>query len=134
MAFITPKTNWTENDYFNYYDYNRIKNNIEYLAQQFDPPVMIMDMGEDKTVRDFFYADEMTRIQTNLGFLCTRLNLAYEGKIYSPEGPVMFYWELNQMEQLIADIAFEIDPDMGYAIDATGVRAVDSNNIRARAM
>ena len=29
-----PKTDWTVNDYFNYTDYNRIKNNIAYLREQ----------------------------------------------------------------------------------------------------
>ncbi len=32
MAWITPKTNWVDGDYFNLNpDYNRIKGNIEYL-------------------------------------------------------------------------------------------------------
>ena len=32
MAWITPKTNWVDGDYFNLDpDYNRIKGNIEYL-------------------------------------------------------------------------------------------------------
>ncbi len=32
MAWITPKTNWADGDYFNLNpDYNRIKGNIEYL-------------------------------------------------------------------------------------------------------
>lgn len=33
MAWITPKTNWVDGDYFNLDpDYNRIKGNIEYLV------------------------------------------------------------------------------------------------------
>ena len=32
MAWVTPKTNWVDGDYFNLNpDYNRIKGNIEYL-------------------------------------------------------------------------------------------------------
>lgn len=31
MAWITPKTNWINGDYFNISDYSRIKGNIEYL-------------------------------------------------------------------------------------------------------
>ena len=32
MAWVTPKTNWVDGDYFNINpDYNRIKGNIEYL-------------------------------------------------------------------------------------------------------
>ena len=46
----TPKTNWTINDRFNFVDYNRIKNNLEYLhekAYKLWKPFEIEDMGED---------------------------------------------------------------------------------------
>lgn len=34
MAWVTPKTNWVDGDYFNRDpDYNRIKGNIEYLVE-----------------------------------------------------------------------------------------------------
>ena len=34
MAWVTPKTNWVNGDYFNLDpDYNRIKGNIEYLVE-----------------------------------------------------------------------------------------------------
>lgn len=37
MAWITPKTNWVDGDYFNLNpDYNRIKGNIEYLIALHD--------------------------------------------------------------------------------------------------
>lgn len=45
-----PKTNWTVNDRFNFEDYNRIKNNFEYLyeeAFQLWKPFEIEDMGND---------------------------------------------------------------------------------------
>ncbi len=32
MSWITPKTNWINDDYFNLTDYERIKGNIEYLS------------------------------------------------------------------------------------------------------
>lgn len=31
MAWITPKINWVSTDYINVVDYNRIKNNVEYI-------------------------------------------------------------------------------------------------------
>ena len=34
MAWINPKTDWTKNDRFNYSDYNRIKNNLNYLHEK----------------------------------------------------------------------------------------------------
>lgn len=32
MPWITPKTNWTRNDFENIEDFNRQKNNVEYIA------------------------------------------------------------------------------------------------------
>lgn len=46
----TPKTSWTINDRFNFADYNRIKNNLEYLheeAYELWKPFEIEDMGND---------------------------------------------------------------------------------------
>lgn len=34
MAWETPKTNWRATDYFNLNDWNRIKNNLVYLADE----------------------------------------------------------------------------------------------------
>lgn len=31
MSWITPKTNWVKTDYINYTDYNRWKNNVEFI-------------------------------------------------------------------------------------------------------
>lgn len=45
-----PKVNWTPNDRFNYVDYNRIKNNLQWLyekAVELYKPFPIADMGED---------------------------------------------------------------------------------------
>lgn len=45
-----PKTNWTINDRFNYVDYNRIKNNIQWLyekAVELYKQFNIADMGDD---------------------------------------------------------------------------------------
>lgn len=46
----TSKTNWMPTDRFNFVDYNRIKNNLEYLheeAVELWKPFEIDDMGED---------------------------------------------------------------------------------------
>ena len=56
-----PKTDWSESDYFNYEDYNRIKNNIAYLqgvALTLYADVSMKEMGSDKAS----YAD----LRTNL--------------------------------------------------------------------
>ena len=76
MQWITPKTDWTPTidaqgkytgDYLNIEDYNRIKNNIEFLAhtaKQFWP-VKVKAMP-DKEYQEYPYADEINQISDNL--------------------------------------------------------------------
>lgn len=65
-----PKTNWVSTDYVNYSDYNRIKNNIEYLLElslELFPDFTFEDMGEDKnSYSQYPYADEFTALENNL--------------------------------------------------------------------
>lgn len=65
-----PKTDWKVTDYFNYVDYNRIKNNIDHIhsmALDMYLPFLWADMGDDKTsYSDFPYADEFNAIEENL--------------------------------------------------------------------
>lgn len=83
MAWTTPKTNWSgassaagySGDFFDYRDFNRIKNNIAYIfsiidnlsncAQvisaartQYPSKYVLIDGDSDRTVTDFVYADE----------------------------------------------------------------------------
>lgn len=65
-----PKTDWVSTDYFNYTDYNRIKNNIAYLRElaltiYVDFP--FEDMGVDKvSYTEYPYADEFNAMENNL--------------------------------------------------------------------
>lgn len=65
-----PKTDWTVNDYFNYTDYNRIKNNIAYLREQALKLYInfpFTEMGVDKEgYSDFPYAEEFNAMEDNL--------------------------------------------------------------------
>ena len=48
----TPKTDWKATDRFNFEDYNRIKNNLQWLhdkVEELYKPFEIQDMGEDIT-------------------------------------------------------------------------------------
>lgn len=68
--WTTPKTDWSSTDYFNLTDYNRIKNNIDYLREKaldlyIDFP--FEDMGVDKTsYAQYPYADEFNALEDNL--------------------------------------------------------------------
>ena len=84
-----PKTNWTDTDYFNYTDYNRIKNNIEHLRS------LSLDL-----YLDFPYADEFNVMENNLesmknntfGFYFTDKKQWYDNQ------PTPNYEDLNRIE------------------------------------
>lgn len=68
--WTNPKTDWVSTDFFNLSDYNRIKNNIDYLREKalelyIDFP--FEDMGVDKTsYAQYPYADEFNALEDNL--------------------------------------------------------------------
>lgn len=78
MAWQTPKTDWygatdSEGNYtgdrFNASDFNRIKNNLDYLrdlASRLYDEFSIVSLGEDRTPKDYFYADEINQLEENL--------------------------------------------------------------------
>ena len=78
MSWSTPKTDWNgetvdgvyTGDRFNAVDFNRIKNNLEYLRElaiKMYNEFAIQSVGSDKTVKDYFYADEINALEGNTG-------------------------------------------------------------------
>lgn len=107
--WITPKTNWLKNDYFNAEDFNRIKNNLIYLRElaiKLYKEFEIQQVSEDKTYKDYFYADEINLLESNLEKINQNtLNIIYgEKTIYMDNGNTMTYIELNRMESAIFDL------------------------------
>lgn len=106
-----PKTDWSANyidgvyegDYFNVEDYNRIKNNLNHLntlAQVLYPKFSIADMGEDKQVGDYFYADEINMFEDNLRTInihTVNLNIGITPR-YLPDEGIMTFSDLNRLE------------------------------------
>lgn len=77
MAWSTPKTDWSGEfvdgvyvgDRFNAVDFNRIKNNLVYLrelAVKMYDEFTIQSLGTDRTPADYFYADEINKMEQNL--------------------------------------------------------------------
>lgn len=105
-----PKTDWTKDDKFNISDYNRIKNNLEYvraiaitLYLSFD----LEDMGEDKELfTDYFYASEFNTIEQNLELLNQKVFTQDIGKTttFYDNGVFIQYNELNRIESAILKI------------------------------
>ncbi len=110
----TPKTDWawtseTEGDFFECTDYNRIKNNIEYLrelAQQIYLPFSIIDMGNDKTRSDYPYADEINNISDNLEIIVANTYPVSIGQktTYEDNGQFIGYADLNRIESACLNI------------------------------
>lgn len=118
MEWITPKTDWYgytdgngdyQGDRFNAEDYNRIKNNIQFLRDlavkmyiDFD----IVNMGADKGYADYPYADEINLIESNLDAVASHtLQKSYGTRqIFTDNGAFIDFTELNRIESASLDL------------------------------
>lgn len=113
----TPKTDWNgyedgngdyHGDRFNAEDYNRIKNNIQFLRdlavkmyENFDVVHM-----EDKGEEEYPYADEINTIEDNLDTVAaSTFHKNYgEKQVYVSNGAFIEFGELNRIESASLDI------------------------------
>jgi len=116
-VWSTPKTNWHGEivngvyvgDRFNFADFNRIKNNLDYLrdlAIAMYEEFSIAFVSEDKGVADYFYADEINQIEQNLITINANTLKGSYGTppTYTDNGKTMNYTELNRMESAMLDL------------------------------
>ena len=109
MEWITPKTDWAAStdesgkytgDYFNITDYNRIKNNIEFLgavAHQFWP-VFVRAMP-DRNYQEYPYADEINILSENLEAINKYVGCDIGEKTeYADDGAFIGFADLNRIE------------------------------------
>lgn len=118
MAWQTPKTDWyggvdVNGDYigdrFNATDYNRIKNNLIFLRElaiTMYETFNIQTVSTDKTTADFFYADEINKMEENLDTINQNtLNRSYgTAPVFTANGNTPVYTELNRLEGAILDL------------------------------
>lgn len=118
MAWETPKTDWYgytdpdgtyTGDRFNATDFNRIKNNIAHLREMaigLHKGFSIVSLGGDRTVRDYFYADEINQLEENLNTVnMSTLRIDYGGiPEFEPNGYTMGFSDLNRLEGAILDL------------------------------
>mgnify|MGYP001435325268 FL=1 len=117
MAWSTPKTDWIGEtvdgvyigDRFNAVDFNRIKNNLEYLRElaiKMYEEFSIQSLGSDRTPKDFFYADEINALEDNLKTINNNsLKRSYGNvPVYVDNGNTMDFKELNRLESAILDL------------------------------
>lgn len=117
MAWVQPKTDWHcdiidgvyNGDRFNASDYNRIKNNIYHLhtlALSLYKSFNIQPDGGDKQVGEYFYADEINKLESNLDTINNNtLNRQYGSTpTYVDNGNTFDFNELNRLESAILDL------------------------------
>jgi len=122
----TPKVNWKPTDRFNYWDYNRIKRNLEYLhelAVSLYKQFSISDMGEDMDAgladgiyvsspyELFFHADQFNLFEKNLEIINKNVLIQNFGQFqtFYPNGAFIQWDELNRIENAILSIKTLLD-------------------------
>lgn len=109
MEWLEPKTDWQASedepgnytgDYFNIEDYNRIKNNIEFLgslAHQYWP-VFVKAMP-DHSYEEYPYAEEVNTLADNLEKINQYIGcIIGEKTTYVANGAFIGYADLNRLE------------------------------------
>lgn len=118
MAWTNPKTNWYGSsdsdgnytgDRFNAADFNRIKNNLDYLRElaiKLYEEFALVSLGADRTPEDYFYADEINQLEANLNTVNNNtLKRSYgNAPTYADNGNTMDFEELNRLEGAILDL------------------------------
>lgn len=115
--WTTPKTDWSGEfidgvyvgDKFNAADFNRIKNNLAYLyelAVKIYEDFTIHSLGSDRTPIDYFYADEINKLEENLETINSNSLKGSYGKtpVYADNGKIMDFKELNRIESASLDL------------------------------
>lgn len=114
----TPKTDWTGTttssgeyvgDRFNAADFNRIKNNLDFLRElaiKLYEEFSIVSLGDDRTPKDYFYADEINQLEENLNTInANTLKRQYgAAPSYIANGLTMDFAELNRLEGAMLDL------------------------------
>lgn len=74
MAWITPITNWTSADYYNFYDLNRVENNINetrlYLVS-LGYVMPTLTINTSRTATSYDLTSSINRIESNLDLIRT---------------------------------------------------------------
>lgn len=115
MAWTEPKTDWSLNDFFNLSDFNRIKNNLNYLheeSQKIWGDYQIADMGADLTDYTAFWEVALfNAIEDNLETINRHMLNATIGnkQTFYPNGKFIGYAELNRIESATVTLKATID-------------------------
>lgn len=115
MAWSTPKTNWTATDSFNIADYNRIKNNLQYLHDESESiygEYDIIDMGSDiSSYAGYWDVTKFNAFEQNLNTINEHMIDANIGQpmTFYPNGVFIGFAELNRIENATLTLKATID-------------------------
>lgn len=115
MAWSTPKTNWIATDSFNINDFNRIKNNLEYLHDESEiiyGEYDITDMGADiSSYAGFWDVSKFNIIEQNLITINEHMNGQNIGQAltFYENGVFITFSELNRIEGVSMNLKAIID-------------------------
>lgn len=132
--WIEPKTDWEYPDALNYWDYNRIRNNLLYLndkANEYFPPEETLDLGNEKAVGEKYFARELNAFEQALERLNKRgysYNLG-ETQTFRPLGKFIDDAEKNRLEKgclKLYQMFEQIEQGKRTAFRADGTDFIDS--------
>lgn len=104
VEFKEPKTDWTEKSRFNIEDYNRIKNNLEWLYQKavyLNRPFEIEDMGEDiEDYLSYWKVSSFNAFEDNIEIINNNIHTKDYGitQRFYENGAFIKWTELNRIE------------------------------------
>lgn len=108
-----PKTDWVAADFFNYTDYNRIKNNIELLGSLAHSRygITISDMGEDVPgySNTPWFATQFNAFEDNVETMAAACGVAFEKSTFFANAPFITYEELNTLESACIEIYMALE-------------------------
>lgn len=115
VNYATPKTDWKPTDRFNIQDYNRIKNNLEYVHEKACLriyPFSIADMGDNMTeYTNSWDVNVFNAFENNVDTMCKNIlgNTVGTKKTYYENSVFIDYKELNRIENLTIQMKNTID-------------------------
>ena len=115
MAWSTPKTDWSATDSFNIADYNRIKNNLQYLHDESEiiyGEYDIVDMGSDiSSYAGYWDVAKFNAFENNLQTINERMINASIGTkmTFYENGTFIGFAELNRIESATVTLKSIID-------------------------
>lgn len=104
VVWTEPKIDWKITDRFNIYDFNRIKNNIEYLhneAQYLYENFEISDMGRNiESFESYWQVNYFNAFEENIEVINNVIFAQDYGKMqrFFENGPFIKWDELNRIE------------------------------------